>query len=76
MQHNDSQVLETIWATCIVLALLETFFGASHNEWTLVEQKAVKLVKRSLVGIGQDAKKFAEVLEDAKKFVKSQKIKM
>jgi hypothetical protein len=71
-KSSDVALLETCWATCLVIAMLEEQFAANKNEWNLVEQKARKFVKRSL-----NAMKVTEDLfEDAKKYVKSNKLKV
>ncbi len=74
--HDNSQAVEGIWATSIVLVVLQIFFSSIRNEWVLVEQKAIKWLKRTLVSVGQDANKLNEILEKARQFVHAQKIQV
>ena len=71
-KSSDTNLLETCWATCLVIAMLEEQYSNQKNEWNLVEQKARKYVKRSLVSM----KVNDDLFEEAKKFVKNMKLKV
>ena len=58
VQLQDSTVMSVIWATILVLTILESKCKGQRDEWELIAMKAEKWLKKQTMPDGVDASKF------------------